>query len=59
MCSNVDLKPINILRGTCSFNGGVGALVVRVQNAGVAAEDVSVSFVDKKSNSISLNSFAG
>lgn len=26
---------------TCSFNGGVGALVVRVQNAGVAAEDVS------------------
>jgi hypothetical protein len=28
-----------------SFNGGVGALVVRVQNAGVAAEDVSVSFL--------------
>jgi hypothetical protein len=42
--SNVDLKIINLFCGTCSFNGGVGALVVRVQNAGVAAEDVSVSF---------------
>jgi hypothetical protein len=41
MLALFDLKRTEIFCINCSFNGGVGALVVRVQNAGVAAEDVS------------------